>query len=173
MITVEVSQILQEELSGVMDRVTSRLIARLKEGCATLHPVGGAAEMTTGWDLDVGTRIGKRRRALSAMDEEFEPANMGTGSQVSYDIYEKCRGTNGFSCHKFWCYKCGERVGISFATARRIECITSITNRVISNPTILYGYQRECKPKCPPSDRKSRLKCKKAHVFNFDPLFNF
>ena len=57
------------------------------------------AEMTTRVDLDVGMRLGKRGRAHSAMDEEFEATNLSIRSQGSYYIYGKCVGSHDFACH--------------------------------------------------------------------------
>ena len=48
-----------------MDQITSRLIAKLDKRTVALQHVGVIFEVTTGGDLDVGTRLGKRR-ALSA-----------------------------------------------------------------------------------------------------------
>lgn len=52
--TIEVSQILQEELSSIIDRITGRLIAELQERAATFQPVRGTTGMTTRGDLDEG-----------------------------------------------------------------------------------------------------------------------
>ena len=74
-----------------------------------MQDVRGATEMSIEGYLDVWTRLGKKRRAHLERDKEVESANLGIGSQGSYDINGKCGGTRGFSCHKFKCYKCGER----------------------------------------------------------------
>lgn len=69
----------------------------------------GVAKMNTRGGLDMGTQLGKRRRALLAIGEEFEASNLDNGSLGSYNICGTCGGTYGFDCHKFKFYKCGER----------------------------------------------------------------
>ncbi|KAL7592767.1 hypothetical protein Lser_V15G32017 [Lactuca serriola] len=116
----------EEELLGIMDRTIDILIAKLKERTIALQPEIGTAEMTIGGDLDKRTRLGKRMRDLSAMDLEIEAAKWGTGSKGGYDIYEKCEepidllvtSSNAISV---------EIEGMSFATARRIGCVPTVT----------------------------------------------
>lgn len=91
-----------------MERITGRLVAKFKEQIVALQAARGAVEMTIGGDLDEGTWLGKRR-TLSERDEETKASNLVTRSQGSYDISGKCGGNHGFACHKFKCYKCGEK----------------------------------------------------------------
>lgn len=104
MIAIQVSQILQEELYDIMDQIIGRLIVRFEERTESLKSMGRTFEVTTGGDLDVGTRLRKRKRDLSAIDEEFKVANLGTGIQGGFDICRKYGGTHMFDYHKFKCY---------------------------------------------------------------------
>ena len=70
------------------------------------------------------------------MDEEFEAANMGNGNQGSYDIFGKYRGTHGFSCHKFKCYKCRERGHVCRNFKKDLMCFH-------------YNQSGHLKPDCP------------------------
>ena len=81
MITIEVSNIVQEELFGVVDRITGRLIAKFEERTAAFQTTMSIVEMTVVGDFVEATRLGKRRRAFLAKGEETEAANLGTGSQ--------------------------------------------------------------------------------------------
>ena len=55
MIATEVLQILQEELSCIVDRITGKLIAKFEERTETFQTVRKTADMITGGDRDVGT----------------------------------------------------------------------------------------------------------------------
>ena len=67
MISMEVSQILREELFGVVDRVNARVIAKFEEHVAALQSVRDVAtRMTSGGVPVVGSQLGNRRRDFSA-----------------------------------------------------------------------------------------------------------
>ena len=109
---MEVSQILQEELFGVVNRVTARVMAKFEEQISALQTMRDVATgMTIRGVLVVGSQLGKRRRHLSAEDEESEATDLGTGSQEDQEVRGKCGGTHKFVCHKFKCFKWGEREG--------------------------------------------------------------
>lgn len=112
-INIEVSQILLEELPGIIGQVTDKLIAKFQEQTVAFCSVGETIEVTRGRDLGIGKRHEKRKwakdLAFSAIDEEFEVANLGAISQVDFDTCGMCGGTYRFACHKFKCYKCGEK----------------------------------------------------------------
>lgn len=111
--------------------------------------------MSTGGDLDVFMQVGKRKRAHSVMAKEFEAVNLGVKSQGGFNIYGKYGGTHKFTCCNFKCYKCGEKRHV-------VRCVSTVTGRVMSNPTILHGLRRGCKPKHPSSYGRSRLNYKKS-----------
>ncbi|XP_023755327.1 uncharacterized protein LOC111903806 [Lactuca sativa] len=59
-----------------------------------MQTMKAATEMTTRGDVIMGTRLGKRRRTHSTKDEDSEAANLGIGSQGSFDICRKCGRTH-------------------------------------------------------------------------------
>ena len=65
--------------------------------------------MAIGGDLVVGTQLGKMKRNLSVENLETDIADLGTGSQENHEVCGKFGGTQSFACHKFKCYKYGER----------------------------------------------------------------
>ena len=81
MISVEVSHILQEELFGVVNQVTARVIAKLEEKVMALQIVRDVAiGMNIAGVPVIGSQLGKRKRDFSAEDKELEDAELGTGS---------------------------------------------------------------------------------------------
>ena len=105
-----VFQILQEELPNVVDRIMGRVISRLNERITALQSVGGAAKgIAAGGCLVIGTQIGKRKRTLSIEIEDTKVAYLGIRRKEDHEVCSRFGGTHRFACHKFKCFKCGEK----------------------------------------------------------------
>lgn len=154
-ITNEVSQILLEEFSGIIGRITIRLILRFSTFIQNVEEI---VEATRGKDLDVGACQEKRKltrdSTFSVVSEEFDVANIGTGSRGDFEICSKCGGSHRFTCHKFKCYKYGKKghivpdckkgrtcfhyhqpghlkLGCSVWVAKRVQCPTPIVRQEV------------------------------------------
>ena len=112
-ITTKVSQILLEELPGIIGRITDMMIVKLEERTTILNDTREIIEATREGNLDVEARPRKRRHAHKSEQLEegggFDAADEGTRNQKNYEICGKCGGTHGFAYHKFRCFKHGER----------------------------------------------------------------
>ena len=73
----------------------------------------GAIEVDSEVNLGVEAWLGKRKPTHNSGRlegcGEFDTTDMGAGSQENYEICGKCGGTHRFACHKFKCFKCGDR----------------------------------------------------------------
>ena len=47
--------------------------------------------------------------AFATIEEDLEVVSLGTVSQGDFDICGECGGTHRFACHKFKCYKYGDK----------------------------------------------------------------
>ena len=112
-IVAKVSQILLEEFHGIIGRITDIMIVQFEDE-ATISRAGREdGESTSEGNLGVEARLGKIRHTQSLGGSEgggeSDKYDMGARSQEIHEICGKCRATYEFSCHKFRCFKCGER----------------------------------------------------------------
>lgn len=89
------------------------LIVKFEEWTVMFWGIGNIAEVIREVDVDVEAQQGKRRRAHELvrleMGGEFDTTTLGTTSQEDTYICGKGGGTDGFACHKFRCFRFGER----------------------------------------------------------------
>lgn len=102
-----------EELSGIFGRITDRMIFKFEDSTTIFHATRQIIEATRVGNLDVEAQTGKRKLTHDSEKlEEYggiDAADQGIGSQGNYEICRKCGGAHGFACHRFRCFKCGER----------------------------------------------------------------